>query len=75
MTYRPLVVPPEVRLRVSLRSSGEEVYLTLDGQIGFPLNNSDVIEIDNHPNPVRLVRVAGLGFFEVLRRKLRWGER
>jgi NAD+ kinase len=75
MTYRPLVVPGGVTLEASLRSTGEAVYLTLDGQIGIPLECNDSIVVDRHPNPVRLVRVAGRGFFEVLRRKLRWGER
>ena len=75
MTYRPLVVPASVRLRVALLTDDEEAYLTLDGQIGFPLSSRDHIYIDDYPHPVRLIRVAGRGFFEVLRRKLRWGER
>jgi NAD+ kinase len=75
MTYRPLVVPADVRLRIALLTDDEEAYLTLDGQIGYPLIRGDNIEVDNHPHPVRLIRVAGRDFFEVLRRKLRWGER
>jgi NAD+ kinase len=75
MTNRPLVVPGSVEIEVVLRSASEAVYLTLDGQIGLPLENDDSVSIDRHPQPVRLVRVAGRGFFEVLRRKLRWGER
>jgi len=75
MTYRPLVVPADVRLKVALLTDDEEAYLTLDGQIGFPLSSRDKIHVDNHPHPLRLIRVAGRGFFEVLHRKLRWGER
>jgi len=75
MTYRPLVVPGTVLVEAFLRSTGEAVYLTLDGQIGIPLAPDDALAVDRHPNPVRLVRVAQHGFFEVLRRKLRWGER
>jgi NAD+ kinase len=75
MNYRPLVVPGNVRLAVSLRHPGAEVYLTLDGQIGFPFGARDALEIDQHPCPARLVRVAGRPWFDVLRRKLRWGER
>jgi NAD+ kinase len=75
MTYRPLVVPSTVRIEIALRTADEEVYLTLDGQIGAPLVPTDRLVIDDHPHPVRLVRVAGLSFFEILRRKLRWGER
>jgi len=75
MTYRPLVVPRSVRLDVSLHSQDEEVYLTIDGQVGFPFYPEEELSIDDHPQPVRLLRVAGLSFFEVLRRKLHWGER
>jgi NAD+ kinase len=75
MTYRPLVVPGSVLIEASLLSTGEAVYLTLDGQIGIPLECDDSLAVDMHPSPVRLVRVANRGFFEVLRRKLRWGER
>jgi len=75
MTYRPLVVPASVRLEVRLAPPLEAVYVTLDGQIGFPIEEGDSLVIDAHPDPVRLVRVAGRGFVEVLRRKLGWGER
>ena len=75
MSYRPLVVPGTVSVDVVLRSTGEAVYLTLDGQIGFPLTVDDAVRIDRHPQPVRLVRTAPRSFFDVLRRKLRWGER
>ena len=37
MSYRPLVVPGSVRIEVTLRSLTEEAYLTLDGQVGFPM--------------------------------------
>jgi len=75
MTYRPLVVPETVRIQVTLRDTLEEVYVTLDGQVGFPMQRDDSVVVDSHPCPVRLVRATGRSFFEVLRRKLRWGER
>lgn len=75
MSYRPLVVPGSVAVEVVLRSEGEAVYLTLDGQIGFPLAVDDSVRIDRHPHPVRLVRTSPRSFLDVLRRKLHWGER
>ena len=75
MSYRPLVVPGSVLIEVTLRSLTEEAYLTLDGQVGFPLRQLDAIVVDRHPRSVRLVRVAHRGFFEVLQRKLHWGDR
>lgn len=75
MTYRPLVVPGSVRIEVRLKSASEDVFLTLDGQIGLPMRHDNSIVVEGHPKPVRLVRVAHRGFFEVLRRKLHWGDR
>ena len=75
MSYRPLVVPGSVRIEVTLRSVKEEAYLTLDGQVGFPMRQMDAIVVDRHPRSVRLLRVASRGFFEVLQRKLHWGDR
>ena len=54
MTYRPLVVPASVRIEVSLRSADEEVYLTLDGQVGFPFETDDRLLIDRHPHRIRI---------------------
>jgi NAD+ kinase len=75
MTYRPLVVPGTVRIDAVLESRTEEAYLTLDGQVGHPMKAKDAIVVTRHPSPVRLVRVAGRGYFEILQRKLRWGGR
>ena len=75
LTNRPIALPLGSVIEIRLESQSEEVYLTLDGQIGIPLDYEDSVAVDRHPNPVRLVHVAGRGFFEVLRRKFRWGER
>ncbi len=73
MTHRPLVIPGTVQVEVTLRETNEEVYLTLDGQVGFPVRTGDSIAVSRHPEPARLVRMPGRSFFDVLRRKLRWG--
>jgi NAD+ kinase len=75
MTYRPLVVPGDVMLRVKLQKAKDSVFLTLDGQVGIPMVDGAEVHLQRFERDVRLIRVAGRGFFEVLRRKLRWGER
>ena len=75
MNQRPLVVPGDARLEVTVGTPSETVYLTLDGQLGFPFEGGDRLIVTQHPCPARLVRVADRGFYHVLRRKLRWGER
>jgi NAD+ kinase len=58
-----------------LLSREERVILTLDGQIGFPLEFADEVAVKKSPYSVYLVTSESRGYFEVLRTKLKWGER
>jgi NAD+ kinase len=75
LTNRPIILPEEVAVRVRLRSPEERVILTLDGQVGFPLEYGDEVVVRTSPYKVNLIRSASKGYFEVLRTKLLWGER
>ena len=77
LTHRPIVIPAarEVRVRAGAGNAGAEIYVTFDGQHGFPLREGEEITVTRAPKPIRLVRAATRNYFEVLRRKLKWGER
>ena len=77
LTNRPIVIPAEREVRVKSTSSnaGDEVYVTMDGQTGFPLQEGDELTITRADNPLRLVRSTTRSYFEVLREKLKWNER
>jgi NAD+ kinase len=75
LTNRPLVVPEEVTVRVVLESQGEDVYLTLDGQVGFPLRYRDLVEIRRADREITLILPPKKSYYEILRSKLKWGER
>jgi len=77
LTHRPIVIPAEreVRVRAASGNSGAEVFVTFDGQHGFPLPDGDEMSITRAPKPIRLVRAVTRNYFEVLRQKLKWGER
>jgi NAD+ kinase len=75
LTQRPIVLPDRSHLRVTVRSPDEDVVLTIDGQEGMKLANDDVVEVRPSKNRVLLVRSPTHSFFELLRTKLRWGER
>jgi NAD+ kinase len=75
LTHRPMVLPDVAVVTVMVRSAHEDVVLTLDGQEGIPLRADDVIEIRKGKSSVPLVRAASRNYFDVLRSKLRWGER
>jgi NAD+ kinase len=75
LTNRPLVVPDTARVEVDIAAAEEPVYLTLDGQVGFKLEPRDRVAITKSPNKVAFVQSPQKTYFEVLRSKLRWGER
>jgi NAD+ kinase len=75
LTNRPLVLPETSRVEIEFTAGEETVHLTMDGQIGFGLKTGDYIAVRRASRPARLVMPAGKTHFEVLRNKLRWGER
>jgi NAD+ kinase len=76
LTNRPMVLPETSVLQVTVRSdTQQDVVLTLDGQEGYPLHNGDVVEIRKGASVVPLIDSPDRRYFEVLRQKLRWGER
>lgn len=75
LTNRPLVLPEEVTVRVVLESQDEAVYLTLDGQVGFPLHHRDVMEVRKADREITLIVSPKKSYYEILRSKLRWGQR
>jgi NAD+ kinase len=77
LTNRPIVIPTEreVRVRSTSSNAGDEVYVTVDGQTGFGLQEGDEIVIAKSDRPLRLIRSTTRSYFEVLRQKLKWNER
>jgi NAD+ kinase len=75
LTQRPIVVPGDQVIRIALKSDSADVYLTIDGQAGHPLQSGDTVEVQRSPNRVQLVKNPKMDYFAVLRQKLRWGER
>jgi NAD+ kinase len=75
LTNRPLVIPDASRVEISFRAGDEPVFLTIDGQVGVELQRADKIAIAKATHPLRLVRPARKTYFEILRNKLKWGER
>src|SRR5213594_2584083 len=70
LTNRPIVVSSKSMIRVTLRSAGDTVILSPDGQQGVLLKDGDVVEVRDYGVPVSLVKVPERGYFEILRNKL-----
>ncbi len=75
LTNRPIVVPNKSTIQVTLRSFGDTVILIPDGQPGVRLNNGDRVEARDFGLPVSLIKLPSRSYYEILRNKLKWGER
>ncbi len=73
LSNRPIVVPYGSLIEVRLMTDKEEVALTLDGQVGFPLKVGDRIVISKSNTTFNLVQPPNRNYFDVLRDKLKWG--
>jgi NAD+ kinase len=78
LTNRPLVIPGEQVLEARIRDSGHSrnpFLLTLDGQVGLPLELGDVVRVKRSRVAFSMVIPEGREYFQVLRKKLKWGGR
>lgn len=76
LTNRPIVVTDESIISVTITASfDEKVYLTLDGQVGIELQEGDSVEVRKALHKTSLVMSRSRDYFELLRTKLKWGER
>jgi len=75
LTNRPIVVSADTAITIILNSQIENVMLTLDGQVGVPLEFGDEIRVSRARYRTRLILSEDTDYFTVLRTKLKWGER
>ncbi len=73
LSNRPIALPDTVVVEVCLTSPSEDVSITLDGQIGFPLVQHDVVEIKKSRFKMKLIKHPVKSYYEILRTKLKWG--
>lgn len=76
LTFRALVIPDAATVEMSLKKATQEsVYLTVDGQVGLALKGEDRIYVRKSGTSLELIESTNKNFFDILRRKLKWGER
>ncbi|MDH4027946.1 MAG: NAD(+)/NADH kinase [Nitrospirota bacterium] len=73
LTSRPIVLPDTFLLEIDIKS-GDDIYLTLDGQVGYPLKVKDRIKIKKAAYRTRFLVLDSRDYFQILRTKLKWGE-
>jgi NAD+ kinase len=75
LTNRPLVIPDGSVLETIFRAGEEPIYLTLDGQVGVELRHDDRVIVRVSEQKLLLVNPSQRTYFQILRDKLKWGER
>ena len=75
LTNRPVIVADTSTVQVTNLAKDNDAYLTIDGQVGEPLLHNDHVVCHSSPNTINLIRPPRMLFFDVLRQKLKWGER
>ena len=77
LTNRPIVIPGSevIEIRPHVVTGLDDIYVTYDGQAGYPLQQDDVVRVRKSERTLRLVKAPARSYFEVLREKLKWGER
>ena len=73
LSNRPIVVPDDSVIEIRLMTEKEDVALTLDGQVGFPIQARDRVIIRKSNTTFNLVQPKNRNYFDLLRDKLRWG--
>lgn len=72
LSFRPMVISSDSRIKVQLLT-GEEVYLTLDGQRGDSLAENDEVEMKRSNLELRLISSPKRNYFDLVQEKLGWG--
>jgi NAD+ kinase len=75
LTNRPAIVPESSVIQILNLAGDGEAYLTIDGQVGEPLQEKDRVVCRSSKHWLHLIRPPRMKFFDVLREKLKWGER
>jgi len=77
LTNRPIVIPASELIQISptVVDPLDEIFVTYDGQSGYPLHAGDIVRIRRSERTLQLVKAPARNYFDLLREKLKWGER
>lgn len=73
LNFRPLALPPQSRIALRVLPGSGETYLTLDGQVGHPIQNNELITVERAPFSLWLLTDPRKSFYTILKKKLGWG--
>jgi NAD+ kinase len=73
LSVRPVVVSAEETFTVELVEHDHEAMLTIDGQQSCSINEGERIVFNRSPAVTKLIVTEGYNFYDLVRRKLKWG--
>ncbi|NOT21499.1 MAG: NAD(+) kinase [Nitrospiraceae bacterium] len=74
LTHRPLIVPGNAEIDLTLTSKDDGSMATLDGQVGVAITQGDRVVIQASEHRTKLIRFPESNYYDVLREKLKWGD-
>lgn len=77
LTQRPLVISDKDCLELTVKTPDTDGYslLSFDGQERIKIHHGDIIHIETAPQKLKLLVDPRKSYYEILRTKLKWGER
>lgn len=72
LTIRPLMVPESACIKMQLAKPTANIMVTFDGQTGLEIDEQDEITICKGRWPIRMIKIPGKNYFDVVKAKLRW---
>ena len=76
LNARSLLVCSSESVELGLESgSGDMVTLTMDGQLGIPLQPGDKVSVSQAAYKAKLITFGTASFYDKLQTRLRWGDR
>jgi NAD+ kinase len=74
LTARPVIVPDDSVIRINVVSSENKVHITADGQDEVLVRPPTEIRVKRSPFSARLVKRRNTSYYDILRKKLNWGQ-
>lgn len=73
LTNRPLIIPNNKKIQISLNPFTDNVIMTVDGQTGIELTSTVTeIAVKLSSKSIKLIKLPQNNFFTTLRKKLNW---
>ena len=73
LSNRPIVVCPKETIELTINNRGQEVGLSIDGQVYFRISNDHLVRIVRAKERFWIYEIGAHGFYDKLRNKLGWG--